>query len=112
MIGNDLYKRGHSTSLVKCLSQEQVEYILQELHEGICVLHCSAQTMATKVLCAEYYWPPVRKDCNIFVRSYKKCQEFNNLNHMLSQESQGINSLCPFTKWGMDIRGPFPPGRG
>jgi len=33
MIGDDLYKRGHSTPSLKCVSQEQWEYILQELHE-------------------------------------------------------------------------------
>jgi len=42
MIGNDLYKRGHSTPLLKCLLQQQVEYILRELHEGLCGLHCGA----------------------------------------------------------------------
>jgi len=54
----------------------------------------------------------LREDCNAFVRSCKKFQEFNNLNHIPSQELQGIISPWPFAKWGMDILGPFPPGRG
>jgi len=36
LIGDELYKRGFSTPLLKCLSQEQVEYVTKELHEGIC----------------------------------------------------------------------------
>jgi len=76
MIGDDLYKRGQSTPLLKCLSQEQAEYILRELHEGMCVLHCGAQTMAKKVLHASYYWLTVREYCSTFVRS---CRSVKNL---------------------------------
>ena len=112
IIGDELYKRGHSTPLLKCLSQEQAEYLIRELHEGLCGLHCGARTMATKVLRAGYYWPTIRKDCNEYVKSCKKCQEFGSLNHIPFQELQGTVSPCPFAKWGMGILGPFPLERG
>jgi len=50
MIGDELYKRGHSTPLLKCFLQEKVEYNILELHEGLCELHCGARTMTTRVL--------------------------------------------------------------
>jgi len=56
MIGDELYKTEHSTPLLKCLSQEQTEYIIRELHEGIYGLHCGARMMATKVSRVRYYW--------------------------------------------------------
>ncbi|XP_017434643.1 uncharacterized protein LOC108341478 [Vigna angularis] len=36
-IGDDLYRRGHSTPLLKCISVEEADYVLRELHTGICV---------------------------------------------------------------------------
>jgi len=59
LIGDELYKRGYSMPLLKCLSREQFEYVIKELHEGICGLHCGARTMATKICRAGYYWPTI-----------------------------------------------------
>jgi len=112
LIGDELYKRGFSTPLLKCISPEQAEYVTKELHEGICGLHCGARTMATKIYRVGYYWPSVREDCNRYVKACKKCQEFGSLNHIPAQELQGIISPWPFAKWGMDILGPFPLGQG
>jgi len=50
MIGQDLYRRGYSTSLLKCLTKEQSQYVLQEIHDGACDSHSGARTMAAKVI--------------------------------------------------------------
>ena len=112
LIGDELYKRGHSIPLLKCLSKEQAQYVVKELHEGMCGLHCGARTMATKVCRAGYYWPTLREDCEIYVKTCKKCQEFGSLNHIPTQALQGFISPWSFAKWGIDILGPFPLGRG
>jgi len=36
MIGDDLYKRGYGQPLLKCVTAKQAQYIIKELHEGIC----------------------------------------------------------------------------
>ena len=36
MIVDDLYKRGYGQPLLKCVTAEQAQYIIKELHEGIC----------------------------------------------------------------------------
>ena len=36
MMNKDLYRRGYSTLLLKCITSKRVEYILTEIHEGIC----------------------------------------------------------------------------
>ena len=100
IIGEELYKRGHSTPLLKCLSKKQAEYVIRELHEGLCGLHCNARTMTTKVLRVGYYWPMVREDCNEYVTACKKCQE--------SQDLQGIVSPWPFAKWEWTFLVRFP----
>ncbi|XP_068475077.1 uncharacterized protein [Phaseolus vulgaris] len=66
LVGDDLYKRGYSTSLLKCVSKIEAEYILKELHHGACGLHSGAQTMATRVLRVGYYWPTLRAECADF----------------------------------------------
>jgi len=50
LIDEDLYRRGYSRPLLKCLDPEQVTYVMTKLHEGICGTHSGDQTMAAKVL--------------------------------------------------------------
>ena len=42
MIGQDLYQRDYSRSLLKCVTEEQAEYVLKEIHEGVCGNHSCA----------------------------------------------------------------------
>ena len=57
-----LYKQGFSTPILKCVGKEDVEYILREVHEGICGNHIGARTLAGKTLRQGYYWPTMLKD--------------------------------------------------
>jgi len=63
MIGDDLYKRGYGQPLLKCVTVEQAQYVIKELHEGICGYHSGARTMTTRVLRAGYFWPTIEADC-------------------------------------------------
>jgi len=56
MIGDDLYKCGYGQPLLKCVTTEQAQYIIKELHEGICDYHSGAHTMTTRILLAGYFW--------------------------------------------------------
>ena len=40
-----LYKRGFSTPILKCLGNEDANYVLREVHEGICGNHIGARTL-------------------------------------------------------------------
>jgi len=50
LIDQDLYRRGYTRPLLKCLTPDQVTYVMRELHEGVCGTHSGARTMAGKVL--------------------------------------------------------------
>ena len=41
-----LYKRGFSAPILKCVGKEEANYILREVHEGICGNHIEARTLA------------------------------------------------------------------
>ena len=45
-----LYKRDFSTPILKCVGKEDANYMLKEVHEGICGNHIGARTLATKTL--------------------------------------------------------------
>ena len=39
ILKDELYKRGFSQPYLKCLNPEDVEYVLKEIHEGVCENH-------------------------------------------------------------------------
>ena len=97
MMNKDLYRRGYSTLLLKCITSKRVEYILTEFHDGICGNHSGARTMAAKVLRAGYYWPTVQGDCVEYVKKCAKCQEFDHLHHRRTEELHNIIFPWSFT---------------
>ena len=112
MIGDDLYKRGYGQPLLKYLTAEQAQYIIKELHKGICGYHSCARTMTTRILRATYFWPTMEADCHTFVKKCIPCQKYGNLIHQKQEQLHSILSPWPFAKWGMDILNPFSPGKG
>ncbi|XP_020204904.1 uncharacterized protein LOC109790200 [Cajanus cajan] len=50
LVAGELYKRGMSSPLLKCLTPEQAHYVLREIHEGICRTHSRGRTLAVKVI--------------------------------------------------------------
>ena len=90
-IGQDLYRRGYSTPLLKCFTKEQSQYVLQEIHEGACGSHSGARTMAAKIIRAGYYWPTIHGDSANYVKKCQKCQEFGPLHHRQPEE---LHSIC------------------
>ncbi|KAG5029070.1 hypothetical protein JHK82_012672 [Glycine max] len=57
ILDGELFKKGLTTPLLKCLNSQQVDYVMRELHEGICDLHTGGHSLATKVVQASNYWP-------------------------------------------------------
>ena len=50
-----LYKRGFSAPILKCIRREDANYILREVHEGICGNHIGARALVGKALRQGYY---------------------------------------------------------
>jgi hypothetical protein len=62
MVNGTLYKRGFTLPLLKCVSPEEGNYILREIHEGIYENHSEARVLAHKAVIAGFYWPNMIKD--------------------------------------------------
>ena len=50
-----LYKRGFFTPILKCIAGKDADYVLREVHEGVCGNHIGARALSGKVLRQGYY---------------------------------------------------------
>ena len=107
-----LYKRGFSAPILKCMGKEDANYVLREVHEGICGNHIGARSLAVKTLIQGYYWPTILKDATELVKKCKICQEHAQISHLPSKLLTSITSPWPFQQWGLDLLGPLPVGKG
>ena len=62
LIKDVLYKKGFSRPYLRCLCQEEADYVMREVHEGICGNHSSARSLVHKLIRVGYYWPTMMKD--------------------------------------------------
>ena len=107
-----LYKQGFFTPILKCLGKQDTNYVLRGVHEGICVNHIGARTLAGKTLRQGSCWPTMLKDATKLVRKCKVCQEHARISHLPSEPLTLITSSWAFQQWGLDILGPLPIGKG
>ena len=57
LVTGQLFKRSLDGPYLKCLTIEQGQYVLAELHEGICGNHPGGRTLAHRAHTQGYYWP-------------------------------------------------------
>ena len=108
IIDGQLYKRSLGGPYLKCLTPEQSQYVLAELHEGICGNHPGGRTLAHRAHTQGYYWPTMK---TYFADYVRKCDPYQRMSPILKSPVQDlifISSLWPFAQWGIDIVGPFP----
>ncbi|XP_074326789.1 uncharacterized protein LOC141664735 [Apium graveolens] len=107
-----LYKRGFNQPLLRCVDMEEGNYILREVHEGICGNHLGGGSLALKVLKQGYYWPTMREDAFNFVRACDRCQRFTNYSNATASTITSLASPWPFSMWGIDLIGELPKAKG
>ncbi|RDX94353.1 Pro-Pol polyprotein, partial [Mucuna pruriens] len=112
ILGQQLYRRGFSFPLLRCLEEEESAYVIKEVHEGICGTHIGGRALASKIARAGYYWPTLKRDCMEYVKKCDKCQRFAEGHKAPPENLHPVTSPWPFFKWGIDILGPFPPAPG
>ncbi|XP_057723653.1 uncharacterized protein LOC130939578 [Arachis stenosperma] len=62
VIQGQLFRKGLSQPLLKCLHPDQTDYVLKEVHEGCCGHHIGGKALARKLIRAGYYWPSMMAD--------------------------------------------------
>ena len=74
LLNEVLYKRGFSQPYLRCLSPDEANYVLREVHEGACGNHLEARSLIHKVVRAGYYWSTIQADAKAYVKVYDQCQ--------------------------------------
>jgi ribonuclease HI len=54
LIEGSLYRRGYTEPLLKCLTNFEAEYILKEIHKGVCGNHSDSRMLAHKAMRVGY----------------------------------------------------------
>ena len=79
LIKDILYKRGFFHPYLRCLGTEEADYVMREVHEGICGNHSGSRSLVHKLVRVRYYWPTMQKDAEAYVKICDKWQRFNNI---------------------------------
>ena len=56
LIKDILYKRGFSRPYLRCLIPKEADYVVREVHEGVCRNHSRSWFLVHKLIWAGYYW--------------------------------------------------------
>ncbi|CAL8174401.1 unnamed protein product [Prunus armeniaca] len=96
VINDVLYKRSYTTPYLKCLTKEQGDYVLREVHSGVCGDHSGSRSIAHKVFRQGYCWPTLHQDANVLVKKCDKCQRFGSVPHIPAEPLSPIVSSWPF----------------
>lgn len=96
LIGDDLYRRSFGDPYLRCLTQSEIQYVLSELHEGICGNHPGGRTLAHRAHSQGYYWPTMRQDAEVHARRCDKCQKYSPVLHMPVETLNSITSPWSF----------------
>ena len=91
-----------------CLTPEQGQYVLVELHEGICGNHPGERTLAHRAHTQGYYWPTMKSEAADYVKKRDPCQRMSPILKSPVQDLVSISSPWPFAQWGIDIVGLLP----
>ena len=79
LIKDVLYKKGFSRPYLRSLGAEEADYVMREVHEGICGNHLGSRSLVDKLVRVGYYWPTMQKDAKVYVKTCDKCQRFSNI---------------------------------
>jgi hypothetical protein len=57
LIEGQLYQKGVSQPMLKCVTETEGVQILREVHNGTCSSHAGPRALAAKVIRQGFYWP-------------------------------------------------------
>jgi hypothetical protein len=85
-----LYKKSITGVLQRCVTPQEGQEILKDIHAGVCEHHASSRAIAAKAFCAGFYWLTAIEDAKDIVRKCEACQCFASRPHAPAAELQPI----------------------
>ena len=81
---------------LKCVDEEEAQYILSEIHQGICGDHAGSKSLVNKVIQTGYFWPTIQVDAMELVKKCDRCQRYGNVQRLPTERLTEISSPWPF----------------
>ena len=91
-----LYKKSYTHPLLKCVTLEEGNYILREIHEGACGIHQGVRIVINKALKSEYYRRSRRSDAETLILRCSICQFFSKVTKKPISTSLQYNPCCQY----------------
>jgi hypothetical protein len=114
IVQGKLYKKSITGVLQRCVTPQEGQAILKDIHEGVCGNHASSRAIAAKAFRAGFYWLTAIEDAKDIVQRCEACQRFASRPHTPAEELHPIPLSWPFAQWGLDMVGklhkPWPRG--
>ncbi|XP_035845188.1 uncharacterized protein LOC118491476 [Helianthus annuus] len=107
-----LYRKSYLGPLLRCVDADDANYLIREVHEGICGIHAGPRMVVAKVMNAGYYWPGMHLDAVKELRKCSGCQRHAPKTMHPKNELVPVTTAWPFQQWGIDMVGPFPEAPG
>ena len=79
MLSDEFHKRGFSQPYFRCVEEEEVKYVLEEVHGGIYGDHMGAKSLVRKIMRAGYFWPKMQQEGVDLVKKCNSCQRYGNV---------------------------------
>jgi ribonuclease HI len=112
LVGGQLYKKGISQPMLKCVTETEDIQILRDVHSGTCGSHSGPTVLAAKVIRQGFNLPAIICTANRITKSCEACQKFSPRSSNPSQFTKLIAHTWPLQRWGLDIVGPLPTTQG
>nr|XP_027122209.1 uncharacterized protein LOC113739164 [Coffea arabica] len=108
--GEVVYKRTSDLGLLRCVDKDEAEYLMKEVHSGVCGSHMNGHLLAKKIMRTGYFWLTMEHDCVVFVRKCIKCQLHGYvIRTPPPTELHSMTAPWPCSIWGMDVIGAIDP---
>ena len=98
LIKDILYKRSVSQPYLRCLGPEEADYVMREVHKGVCGNHSGSRSLVHKLIRVGYYWPTMQRDAFAYIKACDKCQRFGNLIRQPTEELTLMMAPWPFAQ--------------
>ncbi|XP_022040201.1 uncharacterized protein LOC110942744 [Helianthus annuus] len=65
-----LYRESFMGPLLRCVDKTDAQYLVREIHEGLCGIHAGPRMVVAKIMNAGYYWPGMHMDAVDLLRRF------------------------------------------
>jgi hypothetical protein len=112
LIDGVLYRQGANDMMMKCISKDKGNQLLQNIHNRVYGAHSSWCSIVGKAFRHRFYWPIVKDDAMKIVTKCKECQFFQKKTTKYANPLWPSDLSWPFAIWGIGIIGILPRASG